>query len=120
MGFTTGLLGGFTLTTTLIYLSITLHTRNRIQQAALLHQQSFVLNNLVEPAPASPEPTAREVPAGLWETAKDKWNSELERGVKRIWSTDWDGARDQVEEGVSSVWRRTFAAAREKADEVTK
>ncbi|KAK5105830.1 hypothetical protein LTR62_002110 [Meristemomyces frigidus] len=120
MGFTTGLLGGFTLTTSLVYFTIAFHNRTRLQQAASLHQQATVLNNLVEPPALTPALTSREVQAGLWETAKDKWNAELERNVRKVWSTDWDAVRDQVEEGVSKVWRRTFAQTREKAVEVTK
>jgi len=113
MGFTTGLLGGFTLTTTLLYLSISLHTRSRVHQAALLHQQSLILNNIVEPLPALPPPVSREVRAGLLETAKDRWNSELEREVRMLQQMDWNGIRERMEEGVSSVYRRAFEKGRE-------
>jgi len=131
MGFTTGLvrpshphpltfqltlpqLGGFTLTTTLIYLSLSLHTRNRVHQATLLHQQSLILNNVVEPLPPLPPPTNREVKAGVLETLKDRWNAELEKNVRQLQYADWNGIRAQMEEGVSRVYRRAF----EKGGEV--
>ncbi|KAF2479914.1 hypothetical protein BDY17DRAFT_302912 [Neohortaea acidophila] len=113
MGFTTGLLGGFTLTTTLLYLSLSLHARNRVHQAALLHQQSLILTNLVDPQPALPPPASREVRVGIWETAKDKWNARLESEVRRLQHMDWNEVRERMEEGVSSVYRRAFEKGRE-------
>ena len=110
---TTAQLGGFTLTTTMIYLSMSLHTRNRVHQAALLQQQSLVLTNVVEPLAQLPPATSREINAGLWETAKDRWNAELESGVHRLQQADWSAIREQMEEGVSSVYRRAFEKTRE-------
>jgi len=49
----------------------------------------------------------------MWETAKDRWNAELENNVRKLQSTDWDGVRNRMEEGVSSVWRRAFEKGRE-------
>lgn len=90
-----------------------MHTRSRVHQAALLHQQSIILNNIVEPLPALPPPVSREVRAGLLETAKDRWNAELEREVRVLQQMDWNGIRERMEEGVSSVYRRAFAKGRE-------
>ncbi|SMY29631.1 unnamed protein product [Zymoseptoria tritici ST99CH_1A5] len=120
MGFTSGFLGGLTLTTTLLYLTTTLHSRNRAQQALLLRQQQLVLDNIHSPAPGNPSPPAREVRAGLMETAKDKWNKELEENVKRLQKQDWAGIRDQMEEGVANVWRRAFQKGTEVVEEVGK
>ena len=106
-------LGGFTLTTTLLYLSLTLHTRNRIQQSLLLHQQSLLLTHIVEPQPPLPPPTTREVRAGLWETVKYRWNAELEGNVKKLQGVNWSAVGEQMEEGVSRVWRRAFEKGRE-------
>ncbi|KAL1612412.1 hypothetical protein SLS60_000638 [Paraconiothyrium brasiliense] len=103
MGFTTGFLGGFTLTASVLYLTISLHTRNRITQAALLRQQQNVLKNVVEPEPPAPEPVARIVPAGLSEMAKDRWNSALETGLKGVYETDWRRVRESAEDRVSAV-----------------
>ncbi|KAH7125779.1 hypothetical protein B0J11DRAFT_615106 [Dendryphion nanum] len=103
MGFTTGFLGGFTLTSAVLYLSISLHQKNRATQAALLRQQRFVLTNTVEPQPPAPEPLPREVPVGLAEMAKDRWNRELEGVVRRIYETDWRKVRETAEDRVGGV-----------------
>ena len=116
----TSQLGGFTLTTTLLYLSISLHARNRVYQSALLHQQSLILTNLVEPLPPLPPPTSREVRAGILETAKDRWNAELEREVKALQNVDWNNVRERMEEGVSKVYRRAFEKGREVAPDPPK
>jgi len=140
MGFTTGLvrpdqlttaypyppslttpsqLGGLTLTTALIHISLSIHARNRIAQSAHLHQQSLILNRLVDgPPPPLPAAAPRVVQAGVWETAKDRWNAELEGNVKKLQSTDWNGVRDQIEEVVSRTWRRAFQKGREGIVEV--
>jgi altered-inheritance-of-mitochondria protein 5 len=131
MGFTTGLvnslqspnpnistnnqsqLGGFTLTATILYLSASLHTRNRAHQRTLLRQQSHLLDNIVAPQPDLPPPTAREIDAGLWATAKDKWNAELEGNLRRVQETDWRSVGERMEEGVQRVWKRAFEKGRE-------
>lgn len=104
----------------MIYLSLALHRQNRLLQASLLHQQTFLLSNIVNPLPPGPPSTSREVPAGLWETAKDRWNAELERSVRKLQNTDWDAVRDGMEENVSRVWRRAFEKGREGIEGVEK
>jgi hypothetical protein len=63
-----------TLTSAVLYLTILMHTQNRMQQAALLQQQRLVLSDFYEPKEPEPEPEARVVPVGLVEMAKDRWN----------------------------------------------
>lgn len=99
---------------------MSLHTRNRIHQAALLQQQSLVLTNIVEPLPPLPPPTNREVKVGMVETAKDKWNAELESNVRKLQQVDWSAVRERLEEGVSSVYRRAFQKGREVAPDPSK
>ncbi|KAF1849950.1 uncharacterized protein K460DRAFT_372345 [Cucurbitaria berberidis CBS 394.84] len=103
MGFTTGFLGGVTLTSAVLYLTISLHTQNRITQAALLRQQRGVLAGFYEPKVPEPEPTSREVPVGLAEMAKDKWNRQLEGIVRGAYNTDWRRLRESAEDRVSAV-----------------
>ncbi|GAB1743791.1 hypothetical protein NU219Hw_g710t1 [Hortaea werneckii] len=120
MGFTTGLLGGFTLTSAIVYFSLELHTRNRVHQASLLRQQALILQNTVDPQPALPPPVSREVRGGLWDTAKDRWNAELENNVRKLQTTDWNAVRYRLEENVSSVWRRAFEKGEEVASDQSK
>jgi len=113
-------LGGFTLTTTIVYLSLNLHARNRLHQSALLHQQAVLLNGIVEPEPAQPLPINREVRTGLLETAKDRWNAELEKNVRTLQTADWTSARLRLEDKVSSLWSNAFQKSRDGVAEVTK
>ncbi|PVI07775.1 hypothetical protein DM02DRAFT_231947 [Periconia macrospinosa] len=106
MGFTTGFLGGFTLTSAVLYLTISLHTKNRLTQAALLRQQRGLLTNVVQPQPAEPEPVAREVPVGLTEMAKDRWNREVEGALRKVYETDWRRVRENAEDRLGSVVER--------------
>jgi altered-inheritance-of-mitochondria protein 5 len=92
-----------TLTSTVLYLTIALHTKSRITQAALLRQQRLVLTNIIEPAPPAPEPVPRVVPVGLVEMAKDRWNRELETAVRRVYDTDWRRVREQAEDRVAGI-----------------
>ncbi|KAF2872424.1 hypothetical protein BDV95DRAFT_383395 [Massariosphaeria phaeospora] len=110
MGLTTGFLGGFTLTSAVLYLTISLHTRNRVTQAALLRQQRNVLMSMVEPEPPAPEPVAREVPVGLAEMAKDRWNRELEGVIRSVYTTDWKRVRESAEDRAVSVLEQLRAS----------
>ncbi|KAF2013860.1 hypothetical protein BU24DRAFT_452668 [Aaosphaeria arxii CBS 175.79] len=106
MGFTTGFLGGFTLTSAVLYLTVALHQQNRATQAALLRQQRSVLTSVIEPQPPAPEPTSREAPVGVTEMAKDRWNRELEGVVRRVYNTDWRRVREDVEDRIGGVVNR--------------
>ncbi|EUC46804.1 hypothetical protein COCMIDRAFT_91783 [Bipolaris oryzae ATCC 44560] len=106
MGFTTGFLGGVTLTSAVLYLTISLHAQNRATQAALLRQQRRVLAEFYEPKKPEPDPTSREAPVGLAEMAKDRWNRSLEEGVKKVYSTDWRRVREDVEDRASVILQK--------------
>ncbi|KAF2231230.1 hypothetical protein EV356DRAFT_437873, partial [Viridothelium virens] len=106
MGFTTGFIGGVTLTTSLLYLSIAIHQRNRAAQSTLLRHQAATLNNFVEPAPLPSLPTTWEARLNWSEAWKDRWNAELENAVRRLYAVDWNGVRDGLEDGAAALWAR--------------
>ncbi|EAT87579.1 MICOS complex subunit MIC12 [Parastagonospora nodorum] len=106
MGFTTGFLGGLTLTSGVLYLTIAMHTQNRTHQAALLRQQRLVLSEFYEPKKPEPEPSPRVVPVGLVEMAKDRWNRSLEEGIRRIYTTDWRKVREEAEDRATALAER--------------
>lgn len=99
----------------MIYLSLEIHARNRQHQAALLKQHAQLLRNVTDPQPPGPPPPTRQIPAGLVETAKDRWNAWLEEDVRKLQNTDWDSVRENIEESISTVWRRAFEKSREAA-----
>jgi altered-inheritance-of-mitochondria protein 5 len=99
-------LGGFTLTSAILYLSISLHAQNRATQAALLRQQRHVLTNVYDPKELEAEPAYREVPVGLAEMAKDRWNRELEGAVKKVYGTDWRKVRESAEDRLGGLVER--------------
>lgn len=55
--------------------------------------------------------------AGLWETAKDRWNAQLESEVRKLQQMDWSEVRERMEEGVSRVYRSAFRRGREVVED---
>jgi altered-inheritance-of-mitochondria protein 5 len=103
---TVGQLGGVTLTSGILYLTIAMHTQNRMQQANLLRQQRLVLSEFYEPKKPEPEPAHRVVPVGLLEMAKDRWNRSLEETVRTVYTTDWRKVREDAEDRASALAER--------------
>jgi altered-inheritance-of-mitochondria protein 5 len=101
-----GQLGGVTLTSGVLYLTIAMHTQNRTHQAALLRQQRLVLSEFYEPKKPEPEPSLRVVPVGLVEMAKDRWNRSLEETVRTVYTTDWRKVREDAEDRASALAER--------------
>lgn len=107
MGFTTGLLGGATLTYSILYLTLYVHKTNRSAQHTLLSQSHILLNSAVEPLSPLPEPPAYEVrKTSLTEELKDRWNGEIENAVRRLQTTDWDEVRQRWERRIGNVFQR--------------
>lgn len=107
MGFLSGLVAGLTLTTTTLYLSLTLHQRSREHQAALLRQQTFLLHSIVDPtlfrSDIDNELRPRYViTRGSWsERWKDRWNGDVEGVVRWAQALKWRTLR----EGAEGRWR---------------
>lgn len=105
MGFTTGFLGGLTLTYSLLYLSVYVHRSNRTYQSLLLRQQARLLIGKIDPPEPEYEPPAYRIEqAGLEEQLKDRWNREVETLVRRVQTTDWEAARIRWENRISSAF----------------
>ncbi len=120
MGFTTSLFSGFTLTSTTLYLTLLYHQRARAHQAALLHQQSLLLNSLTDPAIASELATIADanysggfregvrdyrVERATWtERWKDGWNREIVSAVRWVQGVKWGEVREGLE-GRARDWR---------------
>jgi len=109
-------IGGATLTTFVVYLSLNLHERNRIHQANLLRQQTLVLNRIVYPQPPTAPPTNREERASLSERLKDRWNDELETNVRKLYNVDWASLRENLEDRVGGLWGGALSQGRDGAE----
>jgi altered-inheritance-of-mitochondria protein 5 len=116
--------GGVTVTLGVAYLTVLAHERNRQAQAQALRSQSRVLNTLCEPEPISPPRSraelAREERSTLTETAKDRWNEEVENAVRWVQRKDWNEVRGSLEDSVSRLLGGGLQKSREGIDEVEK
>ena len=98
-------IAGFTLTATTLYLTATLHKRNRLTQSAALHQSNLILRNLVEPLPLA-QPAGPYAKISFVESAKDRWNEEIEGLVRRVQETDWRALGEDAVDGVLGLVKR--------------
>lgn len=95
-----------TVTLSLAYLAVLTHQRNRQSQADILRAQSLVLNDLSRtgiPPIKGAAATAAEQHPGFAETAKRRWNSELEGAVRWAQTTDWTRMRESAEGSVARL-----------------
>ncbi|KAI0141667.1 hypothetical protein GGR57DRAFT_486827 [Xylariaceae sp. FL1272] len=120
MGFITGFTGGATLTLGVAYLTVLAHRRHREHQAAVLRQQTILLDGIVyNSLPLSQTTRAEQAllhRGHVVDTAKDRWNSEIHHAVSWAQNKDWDEVREGVEIAVGRLWARIFSDARETAE----
>ncbi|KAI0012240.1 hypothetical protein F4779DRAFT_568927 [Xylariaceae sp. FL0662B] len=120
MGFTTGFTGGVTLTLSIAYLTVLAHQRNRQAQAAILRQQTYLLSEILDPLPPALPPTRAELAAAkranLIDTAKNRWNADVEGAVRCAQTRDWDEVREGVETAIGRLWASAFGRALDEAE----
>jgi altered-inheritance-of-mitochondria protein 5 len=99
-----------TLTLSLAYLAVLTHQRNRQAQSDILRAQNSVLRSIAhDPAssPTSPttltQSTTAETPLFV-ETAKSRWNAEIESAVRWAQTKDWQEVREDVEGVLGRLW----------------
>lgn len=116
--------GGVTVTLGVAYLTVLAHERNRQAQAQALRSQSRVLNTLCEPEPILPPQSraelAREERSTLTETAKDRWNEEVENAVRWVQRKDWNEVRESLEGSVARLLGGGLQKSRDGIDEAEK
>jgi altered-inheritance-of-mitochondria protein 5 len=79
----------------------------------MLRQQSLILKNVIDPPAPEPPSTAREARVSVVESAKDRWNSEIEGLVKKAQTTDWNTVGDRMADRISSLWSKASEKAKE-------
>ncbi|KAI9673294.1 MAG: hypothetical protein M1829_004359 [Trizodia sp. TS-e1964] len=90
--------------------------------ALLARQQPLTAAEPLAPASQPPSRPFSATPAhvrdgrqprgGLVEALKDRWNDEVEGGVRWAQRVDWAGVGDEVVDVVVRIWRRSISAAR--------
>lgn len=108
-----------TLTLGIAYLTILSHERTRAAQGANLRTQSSLLNTLLlaDPTLAHPDydaETSRTSRASLVETAKDRWNDEIQNAVRWVQGAGWEGVREGMEGGVARLLGTGLEKGREE------
>ncbi|KFY16637.1 hypothetical protein V492_01185, partial [Pseudogymnoascus sp. VKM F-4246] len=123
---------GVTLTLGIAYLTVLAHERNRNAQGANLRTQSSLLNTLLlsDPSLAYPAPdaeTGRTSRATLVETAKDRWNEEIQNAVRWVQGAEWGNVKEGMEGAVAKALgtgmeksREEIAHAEEKAGPIAR
>ncbi|KFY29132.1 hypothetical protein V493_02521 [Pseudogymnoascus sp. VKM F-4281 (FW-2241)] len=119
MGFTTGFTSGVTVTLGIAYLTILAHERNRNAQGANLRTQSSLLNTLLlsDSSLAYSAPDAevgRTSRATLVETAKDRWNMEIQNAVRWVQGAEWGGVKEGMEGAVAKAIGTGMEKSREE------
>ncbi|KAN0084671.1 hypothetical protein V8E54_001138 [Elaphomyces granulatus] len=129
MGFAAGFFGGFALTSSILYLSVQVHRANRLQQQAMIREQTEILNALASPAgayyrkfaPLQPEADSwkgkkykedndvddmskRRRPSRQ-ELLKHQWNKEAESLTRKALAVRWEDVRGTAAEGYKAITR---------------
>lgn len=108
-----------TLTLGIAYLTVLAHERNRNAQGANLRTQSSLLNTLLlsDPSLAYPAPdaeTGRTSRATLVETAKDRWNEEIQNAVRWVQGAEWGNVKEGMEGAVAKALGTGMEKSREE------
>ncbi|ELR07605.1 hypothetical protein VC83_03683 [Pseudogymnoascus destructans] len=119
MGFTTGFTSGVTLTLGIAYLTVLAHERNRNAQGENLRSQSSLLNTLLLSDPSltysAPDlETGRTSRATLVETAKDRWNAEIQNAVRWVQGAEWGNVKEGMEGAVAKALGTGLEKSREE------
>ncbi|KAJ5281872.1 hypothetical protein N7478_007244 [Penicillium angulare] len=113
MGFFTGFVSGFALTTSVLYITIQIHHTNRLEQRRVIREQVDQINWLASSVGAYdrsflPPDTPRRLEDRLSkkdgsitmkEVLKHRWNQEVEKLSQKAHETRWEDIRDTTAHG---------------------
>ncbi|KAJ5893847.1 hypothetical protein N7495_005538 [Penicillium taxi] len=120
MGFFTGFISGFALTTSVLYITIQVHRSNRLEQRRLIREQvdqvtwiassmgAYDRRFLPQDAPLSLEDrlAKRREQTTTKEVLKHRWNQEVEKLAHQASETRWEDVRATATNG----WNATLKA----------
>ncbi|KAF3088397.1 hypothetical protein TWF569_011456 [Orbilia oligospora] len=105
MGRLNGLVGGFVLTTSVMYLTIRQHQEQTKLSSQLLRDSNGILNAILEPPPPpKPRTTYVETRSNILETMKDNWNSEIEGVVRWVQNANPTSIFNSIEDMARSTF----------------
>ncbi|KAL4877178.1 hypothetical protein BJY04DRAFT_131678 [Aspergillus karnatakaensis] len=118
MGFFVGFLSGFTLTTSVLYITIQVHRSNRLDQKAAIRDQTKSIEFLAlsrgaydrrllpkeEDAMLKDEEGTPSRPK-MKDHLKHRWNEEVRTLVRKAYDSRWEDVRDTAMEGWEGVRR---------------
>ncbi|KAJ5113050.1 hypothetical protein N7456_001584 [Penicillium angulare] len=113
MGFFTGFLSGFALTTSVLYITVQIHHTNRLEQRRVIREQVDQINWLASsvgaydrsflppdiPRSLEDRRSKKEESITTKEILKHRWNQEVERLSRKAHETRWEDIRDTAVDG---------------------
>jgi altered-inheritance-of-mitochondria protein 5 len=109
--------GGFTLTASILYLSVQAHRSNRLQQRQAIREQAQVINEIASPLGAYYRrfaPDAQQTPTvsvaeprrpSAEELLKHQWNKEVETLAKKALSVRFEDVREDATKAIKTISR---------------
>ncbi|RAO64284.1 uncharacterized protein BHQ10_000296 [Talaromyces amestolkiae] len=114
MGFMAGFFGGFTLTASVLYLSVQVHRSTRLAQRDAIREQVEILNDISSPLGAyyrrfgqendlqksaiAPLPPPPQKKPSAEELLKQQWNKEVEALAKKTVTLRWQDVTNTATE----------------------
>ncbi|CRG85220.1 hypothetical protein PISL3812_02333 [Talaromyces islandicus] len=117
MGFMTGFFSGFTLTATVLYLSVQVHRSTRIQQRDAIREQAAILNDISSPlgayyrnfaqeeTPSKDSIAATPKKPSAEELLKHQWNKEVETLAAKALNLRWQDVSQTATESFKTISR---------------
>ncbi|KAL4809730.1 hypothetical protein BDV18DRAFT_157476 [Aspergillus unguis] len=122
MGFFTGFLSGFTLTTSVLYVTLQVHRSTRLDQKSAIREQTKAIDWLASSRGAydrrllpkgdearASTPMDREASEAsrhrMKNQFKHRWNEEVRTLARKAYQTSWEDVRDVAAEGWRGVRR---------------
>ncbi|KAK6535127.1 hypothetical protein TWF694_001609 [Orbilia ellipsospora] len=110
MGHLNGLVGGFVLTTSVVYLTTRQHQQHRKNSSLLLRESDNALKSILQPpTPPKPRISYMETRPTITETMKDSWNAEIESIVKWLQNT----SPTKISNSIEDMTRSAFSGLRQ-------
>ncbi|OKL58959.1 hypothetical protein UA08_05521 [Talaromyces atroroseus] len=114
MGFFAGFFGGFTLTASVLYLSVQVHRSTRLAQRDAIREQVEILNDISSPLgayirrfaqedPSKPSVAAQPTKPSAEDLLKQQWNKEVKALARKTVNLRWEDVTDTATEVAKTI-----------------